>query len=33
MWHRNVAPYCASKFGVVSLTQSGARDLAKHETP
>ena len=27
----NVAPYCASKFAVVSLTQSGARDLAKHE--
>lgn len=26
----NVAPYCASKFAVVSLTQSGARDLAKH---
>jgi len=26
----NVAPYCASKFGVVALTQSGARDLAKH---
>ena len=25
----NVAPYCASKFAVVSLTQSGARDLAK----
>lgn len=26
----NVAPYCASKWAVVSLTQSGARDLAKH---
>lgn len=26
----NVAPYCASKFAVVSLTQSGARDLASH---
>ncbi len=26
----NVAPYCASKFAVVSLTQSSARDLAKH---
>ncbi|MEC3860284.1 SDR family oxidoreductase [Mesobacterium sp. TK19101] len=26
----NVAPYCASKFAVVSLTQSGARDLSKH---
>ena len=26
----NVAPYCASKFGVVAMTQSGARDLAKH---
>ncbi len=26
----NVVPYCASKFAVVSLTQSGARDLAKH---
>ncbi|MCE0506634.1 MULTISPECIES: SDR family oxidoreductase [unclassified Roseivivax] len=26
-----VAPYCASKWGVVSLTQSGARDLAKHD--
>ncbi|MGR3364838.1 MAG: SDR family oxidoreductase [Maritimibacter harenae] len=26
----NVAPYCASKSAVVSLTQSGARDLAKH---
>ncbi len=25
----NVAPYCASKWAVVSLTQSGARDLAK----
>jgi meso-butanediol dehydrogenase/(S,S)-butanediol dehydrogenase/diacetyl reductase len=27
----NVAPYCASKFAVLSLTQSGARDLAKHD--
>lgn len=27
----NVAPYCASKFSVVALTQSGARDLAKHD--
>jgi meso-butanediol dehydrogenase/(S,S)-butanediol dehydrogenase/diacetyl reductase len=27
----NVVPYCASKFAVVSLTQSGARDLAKHD--
>ncbi|WP_428699096.1 SDR family NAD(P)-dependent oxidoreductase [Stappia sp.] len=26
----NVAPYCASKSAVVSLTQSGARDLARH---
>ena len=26
----NVAPYCASKWAVVSLTQSGARDLAQH---
>ena len=26
----NFAPYCASKFAVVSLTQSGARALAKH---
>jgi len=26
----NVAPYCASKFAVLSLTQSGARDLARH---
>jgi meso-butanediol dehydrogenase/(S,S)-butanediol dehydrogenase/diacetyl reductase len=26
----NVAPYCASKFAVVSLTQSGARARAKH---
>jgi meso-butanediol dehydrogenase/(S,S)-butanediol dehydrogenase/diacetyl reductase len=26
----NVASYCASKWAVVSLTQSGARDLAKH---
>jgi len=26
----NVAPYCASKFAVVALTQSAARDLAKH---
>jgi len=27
----NVAPYCASKFGVVAITQSGARDLAEHD--
>lgn len=27
----NVAPYCASKWAVVSLTQSGARDLGKHD--
>ena len=27
----NVAPYCASKWAVVALTQSGARDLAKHD--
>ncbi|TNF19629.1 MAG: SDR family oxidoreductase [Rhodobacteraceae bacterium] len=27
----NVAPYCASKFGVVALTQSAARDLARHD--
>lgn len=27
----NVAPYCASKWGVVALTQSAARDLAKHD--
>lgn len=27
----NVAPYCASKFGVVAMTQSGARDLAQHD--
>jgi meso-butanediol dehydrogenase/(S,S)-butanediol dehydrogenase/diacetyl reductase len=26
----NVAPYCASKWAVISLTQSGARDLARH---
>ena len=26
----NIAPYCASKFSVVSLTQSGARALAKN---
>jgi meso-butanediol dehydrogenase/(S,S)-butanediol dehydrogenase/diacetyl reductase len=26
----NVAPYCASKWAVVSLTQSAARDLSKH---
>jgi meso-butanediol dehydrogenase/(S,S)-butanediol dehydrogenase/diacetyl reductase len=25
-----VAPYCASKWAVVSLTQSAARDLARH---
>jgi meso-butanediol dehydrogenase/(S,S)-butanediol dehydrogenase/diacetyl reductase len=27
----NVAPYCASKWAVVSLTQSAARDLAAHD--
>jgi meso-butanediol dehydrogenase/(S,S)-butanediol dehydrogenase/diacetyl reductase len=27
----NVAPYCASKWAVVALTQSGARDLARHD--
>ncbi len=27
----NVAPYCASKWAAVSLTQSAARDLAKHD--
>lgn len=27
----NVAPYCASKSAVVSLTQSAARDLARHQ--
>jgi meso-butanediol dehydrogenase/(S,S)-butanediol dehydrogenase/diacetyl reductase len=27
----NVAPYCASKFAVLSLTQSAARALAKHK--
>ena len=27
----NVAPYCASKAAVISLTQSGGRDLAKHD--
>jgi meso-butanediol dehydrogenase/(S,S)-butanediol dehydrogenase/diacetyl reductase len=27
----NIAPYCASKFAVLSLTQSAARDLAKHK--
>lgn len=26
----NVAPYCASKFAVLALTQSAARDLAPH---
>lgn len=26
----NIAPYCASKFAVVALTQSAARDLAPH---
>ncbi len=26
-----VAPYCASKFAVVALIQSGARELAKHD--
>lgn len=28
--YNNVAPYCASKWAVVALTQSAARDLAKH---
>lgn len=28
--YANVAPYCASKFAVISLTQSAARDLAQH---
>ncbi|MDR9394624.1 MAG: SDR family oxidoreductase [Roseovarius sp.] len=27
----NVAPYCASKWAVVSLTQSGAREFAKND--
>jgi len=27
----NVAPYCASKWAVVSLTQSAARELAGHD--
>lgn len=27
----NVVPYCASKFAVISMTQSAARDLAKHD--
>jgi len=27
----NVAPYCASKFAVISLTQSAAREFAKHK--
>ncbi len=27
----NVVPYCASKFAVLSMTQSAARDLAKHD--
>ena len=27
----NVAPYCASKFAVISLTQSAARALASHK--
>ena len=26
----NIAPYCASKFAVLALTQSAARDLAPH---
>lgn len=26
----NIAPYCASKFAVISLTQSAARALARH---
>ena len=27
----NIAPYCASKFAVIALTQSSARELAKHK--
>mgnify|MGYP003112645467 FL=1 len=27
----NVAPYCASKSAVISLTQAGARGLARHD--
>jgi meso-butanediol dehydrogenase/(S,S)-butanediol dehydrogenase/diacetyl reductase len=27
----NIAPYCASKFAVISLTQSAARELAQHK--
>jgi meso-butanediol dehydrogenase/(S,S)-butanediol dehydrogenase/diacetyl reductase len=27
----NIAPYCASKFAVIGLTQSAARELAKHK--
>jgi meso-butanediol dehydrogenase / (S,S)-butanediol dehydrogenase / diacetyl reductase len=27
----NITPYCASKFAVISLTQSAARELAKHK--
>jgi meso-butanediol dehydrogenase/(S,S)-butanediol dehydrogenase/diacetyl reductase len=29
--YANVVPYCASKFAVISLTQSSARELAKHK--
>jgi meso-butanediol dehydrogenase / (S,S)-butanediol dehydrogenase / diacetyl reductase len=29
--YANIAPYCASKFAVISLTQSAARELAKHK--
>ena len=29
--YANVAPYCASKSSVISLTQSAARELAKHK--
>ena len=27
----NIAPYCASKAAVISLTQAAARELAKHK--
>jgi meso-butanediol dehydrogenase/(S,S)-butanediol dehydrogenase/diacetyl reductase len=27
----NIVPYCASKFAVISVTQSAARELAKHK--
>ena len=29
--YENIAPYCASKFAVISLTQSAARALAPHK--